>query len=123
MGYLVTRSFYEGNTFHEAGTPFEHQDKEYVEKCLADGNIVDSSDEGVQAQVAAAEKAAAIAAEDTAKHDAVHAPAPTEEPGVTNETLNPPAAPAPGQAPTAEQLAQDFQNAGVDTSSNAPQLQ
>lgn len=44
MKYLINMSFYEGDTLHDAGTLFEHSDKEYVEKLLADGNIVEASD-------------------------------------------------------------------------------
>lgn len=40
MGYKVTRSFYEGDTLHTEGQAFEHSDQAYIEKCLADGNIV-----------------------------------------------------------------------------------
>jgi hypothetical protein len=44
--YQVIRSFYEGNTLHEEGQDFNHEDKAYVEKCLADGNIAEVGSEG-----------------------------------------------------------------------------
>lgn len=40
MSYIVKTSFYEGNTLHEEGTAFTHADPAYVEKCVADGNVV-----------------------------------------------------------------------------------
>jgi hypothetical protein len=43
MQYIVTRSFYEGNTLHQEGEPFVSEDQAYIQKCLADGNIADSN--------------------------------------------------------------------------------
>lgn len=71
MGYIVKMSFYEGNTLHEAGTPFVHDDKAYVEKCLADGNVVDENDESVQALVAERQAEAEAEAANAAHHESV----------------------------------------------------
>jgi hypothetical protein len=120
MSLIVKRSFYEGDTLHTEGSVFEHSDKEYIEKCIADENVVDADNEDVSAQVAQVQTAADIQAEDTARHEALQSQsAPV---AAQPSQLAPPQTPA-GPQLTPEQVARDFQNAGAAPSSNAPQLQ
>lgn len=121
MGYIVTTSFYEGNTLHLQGAAFEHQDEDYVQKCLDDGNITDENDEAASAKSTEAQKLAAIDAEEAARHEALQSQSVStvvDQP--QSSQLNPPQAQVGSQL-TPEQVAQGFQNAGVQTSSNVPQ--
>lgn len=126
MAHIVKTSFYEGNTLHSAGEAFVHDDAEYLAKVIADGNVVDSEDEDTRDPAAEAEAArlATLQAEEAARHNPVPPSAPVssdEDP----KTLTPPAPvasqPQPGvTALTPEQLAQDFQGAGAQTSPVVP---
>ncbi len=89
--YLVTRSFYEGNGLHEEGQTFEHSDQDYIEKCLADGNIAEVSEGGSESTTPLPEGATVSDSPDTPQAVTPAAPVP-QEPQTPVETApqNPP---------------------------------
>lgn len=104
MGYIVTRSFYEGDILHEQDQPFEHSNKEYVQKCLDDGNI--------------AEGDAATNIEQPTNESGGQS-ATTHASGTEADQSQPPLDPPKASAqPTAEQLQQDFAQSGAQPQQN-----
>jgi len=119
MPHIVKRSFYEGDTLHEAGTLFEHSDAEYVAKCLEDGNIADATEEEIteftERATANAVEVAGIQEAETARHEAMHAPVVTENPTEVKQE-DAPLVPTAGQ-PTPEDIQATLSSAGLDASS------
>lgn len=122
MQYTVTRSFYEGNTLHEAGQPFAHEDKAYVEKCLADGNIAEATDEPVPTTEATATDVPLDAPEAPEKVSDTPSKPSSEEAQVADQPQEPvPSQPTTPQdlTPQEQQIQQDAVNLGGEAP-NAP---
>ncbi len=116
MRYVVARSFYEGNTLHNEGDAFTHEDKDYLQKCLDDGNVAPAQ-EGVSEGSAPLDQAP----EQTPPEQTLP---PVQTEPVTLQQEQPPVAPTPQvqvdpNAPTAEQLQNDFDQTS-STSGQAP---
>lgn len=107
--YIVVTSFYEGNTLHEAGQAFEHTDKEYVAKCLTDGNIVE---EGT-VKSTQIEEAPTPVLEEEATSEGPLVPQPVE-PVASEAVSEEPQAVQPVDQPTASQIQEDI--ASVESS-------
>jgi hypothetical protein len=134
MQYKVVRSFYEGNTLHEEGKPFTHGDEAYVQKCLADGNIV-AADSGVPNGFPSHENSpaepgapASTPPLDPNAGDSTPSSQPPASPPVDpNPPISPPTTPPPGTSgtnPTQAQIEQDMRFAnGSGTPPAAPSLQ
>lgn len=104
MKYVVTTSFYEGNTLHEAGQAFEHQDQEYVQKCLADGNIAETSEGGSESATPLVENETEAPRPITVQDQPTQAPVEPTQPSPQVQ-VDPNVQVA---TPTPDQLAQDF---------------
>ena len=104
MKYIATRSFYEGDTLHEEGSAFEHDDKAYIEKLLADGNI--AAEGNVNSAPSTPEPVV------TADEGATADPVPLED---ASEPVSEVEAPKPVEQPTPSQIAEDL---GLEDSSS-----
>lgn len=96
MAYKINMSFYEGNTLHEAGATFEHEDKAYVEKLLADGNIAETG--GSESELPLAESPVASVIPESQTQEQANPVAPEQAPQAVTR---------PPKVPTQEQLEAD----------------
>lgn len=129
MQYIVTTSFYEGNTLHEQGSVFTHEDQTYIEKCLDDGNIavqgasesstpeapaapVDAADQGATATPAPLEVVSDLSSENTPQ-----TVTPVEPPVTQIPVTQQPAETAPVN-PTQAEIEQTLKDSGLDSSSS-----
>lgn len=124
MSYIVKTSFYEGNTLHEEGTTFDHEDKTYIEKCLADGNIAEVTEGGSESITPLETEQPGSGSElspetPTVSPETPQAPETPEQPSVTESQ---PVQPVAGQ-PTPSEIEETLESTGLtsgDSSSSTP---
>jgi hypothetical protein len=111
MGYIVTRSFYQGDDFYEQGREFTSDDSQFVEQCLEDGNIQDSNSDLAKAKALIAAEEARVMEQQSAIHAKIQAqPEPVVEQPTEPETVQQVEVAQPEPVDnTAEQIANDLQ--------------